>query len=192
MSRFASALTLFAGFALLPAAVNADDAAPLLDAVRHNDIAGVRSLLNTGAEINATAANGASALHVAAAYGYTELVDVLVSAGARVDARGPLGDTALSLAAQEGHADIAGALLAAGADPDLRSDAGASAASYAAAYGHRDIVAAIGATRSPVVAPVAGWKWLVAALTAALAALALTLVHQSQPQLRPAGLTRVA
>ncbi len=60
-------------------------ATPLVDAVRQQDVAAVRALLKTGADVNAPEGDGATALHWAVARGAIELVRLLLDAGASAD-----------------------------------------------------------------------------------------------------------
>jgi ankyrin repeat protein len=71
-------ICLAAGLAA-PAAAAAR--AALADAMEHRDSAGVRTLLDTGADVNAAQADGTTALHWAAYYDDLEMVTLLVRAG---------------------------------------------------------------------------------------------------------------
>jgi ankyrin repeat protein len=184
MKRLSLAITAFAALALLPAIVNADTV-ELLEATRANDVALVSSLLDAGVDPNAAAANGVTALHVAASFGYAELSQVLVKAGADIDAPGPGGNTPLMLAAQDGHLDIVQLLIDADADVEARSSAGGSAMELAAAYGHRQVVAAIDATYGPAFSADSAWKWVVTGFVLALTAVALLLTRLPNQPLRP-------
>jgi hypothetical protein len=64
-------------------------------------------------------AEGFLPLHLAAAGGYLDTVDLLLVSGSDVNAQGTRGETPIYLAAAAGKADVVAALLAAGADPNL-------------------------------------------------------------------------
>ena len=108
---------MIAGLALRTA-VAADSGTPLIEAVRGGAIDRVRELLRTGADVNATQGDGATALHWAAHRSDLAATDLLVRAGADVNRTNELGATPLWLASLNGDAAVAGALLAAGADPN--------------------------------------------------------------------------
>ena len=65
--------------------------APVADAAMHGDIEEVRSLLRSGADVNAAQGDGMTALHWAAQTGDRQLAEVLVYAGARLDAGTRIG-----------------------------------------------------------------------------------------------------
>ena len=91
--------------------------AGLLEAVRTGDTAAVEALLDGGADVNATAADGTTPLHWAVYRDDLPTVERLIRAGAAVDAANRYGVRPLSLASAGGGAGIVEALLAAGADP---------------------------------------------------------------------------
>ena len=67
---------------------------PLLFVAREGDISAARLLLAHGADVNATAADGSSVLHVATVRGHVEFAKFLLDEGADLNANGP-GYTAL-------------------------------------------------------------------------------------------------
>ena len=69
------------------AGVNTD----LVEAAMRGDATAVRSLLDNGADVNATYGDGSTALHWAAGNGNLELTRLLLDAGARVDATTRIG-----------------------------------------------------------------------------------------------------
>ena len=81
-------------------------ATPLVDAVRQQDVAAVRALLKSGADVNRQEGDGATALHWAANADSTELVRLLLDAGASPAAANDLGVTPLHLAAANGNVAI--------------------------------------------------------------------------------------
>ena len=95
-----------------------DAEAPVADAAMNGDIEAVRSLLRSGADVNAAQGDGMTALHWAAQAGDRQLAEILVYAGARLDAGTRIGRyTALHIAAREGRHEVARVLVEAGADP---------------------------------------------------------------------------
>ena len=96
----------------------------LLSAAALGDIFSVEKLINEGADVNARASNGTTALMGAAYAGYPRTAEYLISRGAQIDAQSADGLTALHYAAGAGHTDIVGRLLDAGADPNMTSGDG--------------------------------------------------------------------
>jgi len=91
---------------------------PLADAVERGDKQAAASLIKSGADVNATQSDGATALHWAAYLNDPETTALLVRAGAKVDAKNDLGVTPLALAAQQGGAAVIQELLKGGAKPN--------------------------------------------------------------------------
>jgi len=107
---------------------------PISDAVRRGDADAVRALLREGADVNASAGDGMTALHWAADAGEVELAQILIDAGANVDAVTRLADyTPLHLASRQGSASLIEALLEGGANATVSSTAGGSTALHFAA-----------------------------------------------------------
>lgn len=92
---------------------------PLLFAARHGDIDSARLLLDAGADVNDTAADGNSALVLAAMSGHPRLAEILLERGADPDAAGA-GYSALHAAVLRPDAALVRALLARGAQPNAR------------------------------------------------------------------------
>ncbi|HEY2869108.1 MAG TPA: ankyrin repeat domain-containing protein [Gaiellales bacterium] len=92
--------------------------------------------------VRAEAADGFTALHLAAYFGQLEVAAVLLEHGAAVDAQAgnPTRVQPLHSAAAGGHAAIAALLLERGADPDARQQGGFAPLHSAAARG--DVVTA--------------------------------------------------
>ena len=115
------------------AAARAD--APLVEAARAGDAAAVRALLDGGADPNAPAVDGATALHWAVHRDDTETVDLLLAARADAKAANRYGVTPLTLACTNGNARIVTRLLDAGADPNAALPGGETALMTAARTG---------------------------------------------------------
>ena len=91
---------------------------PLIDAAKNVDREAVRSLLKQGANVNATQADGTTALHWASYRDDLESADLLIRSGANVNARNDLGATPLWAACQNGSESMVRRLLTAGANPN--------------------------------------------------------------------------
>ena len=103
-------------------------------------------LLRAGADVNARAANGWTALIYAVFANQFDNVVSLIEAGADVDARTDdfFGKTPLIIAAEKGHFDILERLIAAGAELDAEdSDHGYTALDHAVKRGDVEAVAAL-------------------------------------------------
>src|SRR4029079_12862915 len=82
----------------------AAERSPLIDAARNRDTATIRALIEKGANVNATEADGATALHWASYHDNAEGAALLIRAGANVNAANDLGATPLWLACVNGSA----------------------------------------------------------------------------------------
>src|SRR5262245_58833252 len=80
--------------------------AALADAAERRDPAGVRSLLQTGVDVNAAQVDGTAALHWAAFNDDTETVTLLLQAKANVNAVNRYGVSPLALACTNGSASF--------------------------------------------------------------------------------------
>src|SRR2546425_1561281 len=98
-------------------AAGAPGPAELREAVRANDVAGVRALLGAGVDANIRDALGATPLHDAVWNGYIEVARVLLEFRADVNARHTeAGSTPLHYAVIKNEREIAELLLEHGAD----------------------------------------------------------------------------
>ena len=112
----------------------------VVDAVKRQDPLAVRSLLDAGADVNATQGDGATALHWAAYWNDLTMAQLLLDAGARVSAANDLGVTPLWLACNNGSAAMTETLLDAGADPDAALPSGETPLMTASRTGSVDAV----------------------------------------------------
>ena len=129
----------------LPAS-GASAAAPdlrLVDAAIRQDWPAVRTLLAAGVEVNASRADGATALLWAAHWDDLETVERLLAAGADPNASEDHGVTPLMRACENASPALAGALLAAGADPNASQTSGLTALMIAAGTGNPELVRAL-------------------------------------------------
>jgi len=131
------------GCAIAPIATAADTDKRLIDAVRAQDRDLIRALVAAHVDVNASQADGATALHWAIHWADIEAANLLIRAGARVDATNDYGVTPLILACGNGQATAAGMLLEAGADPDKALPTGETPLMTASRSGNRAVVQAL-------------------------------------------------
>ena len=118
--------------------------APVADAAMRQDIEAVRTLLQSGADVNAAQGDGMTALHWAAEHDNVELTDMLIYAGANVGPTTRVGAyTPLMVGARAGNGVVVSHLLEAGADADLRTGTGVTALHLAAGAGSVEAVSAL-------------------------------------------------
>ena len=118
-------------------------AASLPDAAERSDKASVRTLLETGVDVNSAQVDGTTALHWAAYHDDAEMAGLLVRAGANVNAMNRYGASALVEACANGNATIVKLLLESGADPNTRMKGGETALMLAAQSGNSETVQAL-------------------------------------------------
>jgi ankyrin repeat protein len=112
----------------------------LIEAAKKSDAAAVRTLVKQGLDVNARAADGATALHWAAYRDQAELVKLLIASKAAVNATNDLGVTPLWVAVgSRGTATVA-ALLAAGAKANLVPPTGETPLMIAARTGNLEAI----------------------------------------------------
>ena len=133
-------MVVVAGAGWMGAAHAAADDPPLVAAARAGDYAEVRDLLAAGADVDAPAADGATALHWSVHRDLPELVGLLIDAGADVSVANRYGVQSIALAATNGSAAVLRRLLNAGADPNAAMPGGETALMTAARAGPPDAV----------------------------------------------------
>ncbi|HEX7081563.1 MAG TPA: ankyrin repeat domain-containing protein [Gammaproteobacteria bacterium] len=116
-------------------------APPLVEAAREQRIADALALIESGADVNAAAANGTTALHWAAHYGEVELARALLEAGAQADVVNDFGATPIAEAALVGSVPILEILLAAGVDANAANAEGQTPLMVVARAGNLDAAA---------------------------------------------------
>ena len=143
MRKFIGAVAVLLAVTWMMVAADSTSAT-LLDAAESGDHAAAMRLLSAkGANVNATAADGSTAIMYAAANDDLELVRALIKAGANVKLKSQLGTSALTEASIIGSAPIVEALLKAGADPNFRNQDGETPLMAAARSGKVDAAKAL-------------------------------------------------
>jgi ankyrin repeat protein len=187
---------------LLPHDRTGAGAAPhsLLAAAKGGQTEVIRALLDQSAPIDATDADGDTALHHACRRGSAAAVRVLLERGAATEARNGHGETPLAVvwAGWGDRVACVDALLAHGADPRARNREGRWASEFAAIHGEPRIVKALrrqAEDHFPVSSDPVDWHAheRVAALVAALMGRDATGVAQwiESPALEPDRLLRI-
>jgi uncharacterized protein len=128
------------GLAALVIGAAAAERPPLIDATRNGDKHAVRALLKQGADVNATDADGTTALLWASYRDDIESADLLIGGGANVNAANDLGATPLWTASLNGSPAMVRTLLRAGANPNAALLLGETPLMVAARAGNPDVV----------------------------------------------------
>jgi ankyrin repeat protein len=131
---------LAALLALLLLAASASELPPVVQAAKDRDLDELRRLVEAGADVAATAPDGATALHWAAYWDDVEAADVLIRAGADARAANDLGATPLWNASLNGSPVMVRRLLEAGADPNAALESGETALMTAARTGSGEVI----------------------------------------------------
>jgi ankyrin repeat protein len=128
---------------LMSVAVFAAVPATLIDAVKAGDGKTVRALLRQRPNVNATEADGMTALHWAVRSNDIDTVQLLLRSGANAKTANRYGVTPLALAAENGSAAMIEALIKAGADANSALPEGETVLMTAARTGNADAVKAL-------------------------------------------------
>lgn len=117
----------------------------LLRAVRTGNANEVRTLLNQSANIRVRSISENTVLHIAASWGYIDVMRELVGRCSLddVNAKNDAGNTPLHKAANSGHSEIVKILLESGADTRAKNNEDKTPADIAQKYGSHDIVQCI-------------------------------------------------
>jgi ankyrin repeat protein len=89
-------------------------------AARYGDVERLRTLLDSGSDVNARDRYHQTGLMLAAQGGHVDVVRLLIERGADLDVAAKYSLTALMLAVVVGHVDVVRILVAAGADLTIR------------------------------------------------------------------------
>lgn len=136
-------LLIFLGFAFAAPASAASSSAPLADAAERQDTAAVASLIERGADPDASQADGMTALLWAAYHDDLSTARALIEAGADVEATNRYGVAPLSVACTNGNGQMVRLLLTSGADPNTALRGGETALMTASRTGRLDAVEAL-------------------------------------------------
>jgi ankyrin repeat protein len=112
----------------------------LSEAAKNGNKETLRSLIQKGANVNATEGDGTTALHWAAYRDDFESADLLIRAGAKVNVANDLGATPLWTACQNGSQMMVERLLAAGANPNAKLLSGETPLMMASRAGNAAVV----------------------------------------------------
>ncbi len=143
MNRLATRLVVvccLTGVAAFARPASAESPADLIDAVKRQDAAAVRTLLAKRVDVNGQAADGSTALHWAVQRNDQALVEQLLRAGASTKASTRYQVPPLYFAALNGNAPIMERLIAAGADANATAFEGQTMLMTAALSGRADAV----------------------------------------------------
>lgn len=83
----------------------------LIDASPNNDERAVKSLIGRGADPDGQPRPNGSAIHAAAAFGHSKIVNILLKKGFAIDAKDSRGKKPLQAAAVERHSAVVRLLL---------------------------------------------------------------------------------
>src|ERR1041385_7854489 len=127
----------------LAAPGDAASRAALADAAEHGDRNGIRELLETGGDVNASQVDGTTALHWAAYREDAETAGLFGRRGGNVNATNRYGVPPLAEACKNGNAAIVKLLLQGGADANAALKGGETVLMLAARSGKVEAVKAL-------------------------------------------------
>jgi ankyrin repeat protein len=111
------------------------------EAVKLNDIARIKALLEAGADVNGADELGEKPLHIAAVRGYLQAASMLIAKGADVNGGDGRGLTPLHAAAWAGNNEVVALLIDKGADINAGDEDGVTPLHAAALAGRNETVA---------------------------------------------------
>jgi len=111
----------------------------LFVAAKKGNVESVKRILQAGVDVNASDADGWTALMFATFKGHKEVVQVLLDAGANVNAQSQDGTTPLMTATFRNHPGVVQMLMDAGADQKKENSTGVTARIIAEKKGHVEI-----------------------------------------------------
>ena len=117
-------LALMVVFALWACSAIAGVNEDLPRAAGRGDLPAVKNFIDKGADVNAKANTGVTALIMASQQGHKEVVELLLAKGADVNAKANDGGTALIMSSLQGHKEVVELLLAKGADVNAKNHDG--------------------------------------------------------------------
>ena len=129
----------------------------LIDAVKAGNATAAAALIQKKVDVNATEADGTTALHWAVRNDDAPLVDRLLKAGANPKAANRYGVTPIALACENGSAPIVGRLLKAGVSANATGPLGETALHLCARTGKPDSIRTLLAAGA-LVDPIENWR----------------------------------
>jgi ankyrin repeat protein len=130
----------FTGLLLLAVLTAGPGDARLADAAQRADRDAIRTLIQQKADLNATQADGMTALHWAARQNDLDTVQLLIKAGAKLDVATRYGVTPFYLACVNGNAAMIDAFLKAGVNANMANPGGETALMTATRTGNLDAI----------------------------------------------------
>ncbi|CVK97668.1 related to beta transducin-like protein [Fusarium mangiferae] len=112
----------------------------LMYAAVYGQVSTAKSLLDSGAMLEAQDEYTYTPLALAASVGHEPIASLLLDKGADIEARTSDGSTPLSIAARKGKNDVVKVLLEKGANVEAENQAGDSPLLRACNYGHMDVI----------------------------------------------------
>src|SRR5687767_3522287 len=129
----------------------------LIDAVKAGNATAAAALIQKKVDVNATEADGTTALHWAVRNDDAPLVDRLIRAGANTKVQNRYGVTPIALACENGSASVVGRLLNAGVSANATGPLGETALHLCARTGKPEAVRALLA-KGATVDPIENWR----------------------------------
>ncbi len=148
--RFRKPFLLLAAFVSTAGMVRAVRASDLIGAVGAGDLARVRQLATDKTTLDASDAQGRTALLIAVDLGHTVIAEALIAAGANINAQARNQDTPWLLAGARGHTGLIRTMIPRGPDLSIRNRFGGNALIPACERAHVETIRLLLTTRIPV------------------------------------------